>query len=205
MQKPIRFHDLWMACEGQLSKASFVKALSFLSQRGFIIRNAKSRKHVEFCLNTHNPRVEEVLSRHEALMTQMEEIYRTYQNLIDSSTELLSLKRKIGGRRRKLIKKLVFAQASLFSMMMVLLAFAEADAATVEDESRFGRSLFMGILMRFRQIQKKGFIEILKADRKLAEEALDDWLKGQARMFDALRKVSWILPYLKPIIGVPSS
>lgn len=196
-RQPTRFQQLWAACSGRISKASFVKGLNNLIKGGLIIREAQSRKHVQFQLNTQNLQVKTALSKLEALDRQLEDQYNWYRKVMDTSTGLLSLVGKRKAQKKRVISTLVSAQASFFAMTAVMYAFAEADLAMDPGPAQ---NWFTEILLRHLEIQRGGFTEILKKDRQLAREAMDNWLKKQAETYEILRKATWLMPDLKPII-----
>jgi hypothetical protein len=152
---------------------------------------------VQFQLNTQNLQVKTALSKLEALDRQLEDQYNWYRKVMDTSTGLLSLVGKRKAQKKRVISTLVSAQASFFAMTAVMYAFAEADLAMDPGPAQ---NWFTEILLRHLEIQRGGFTEILKKDRQLAREAMDNWLKKQAETYEILRKATWLMPDLKPII-----
>jgi len=171
---PVRFQDLWNSCKDDLSKASFVKALRDLSESKMIVRSELGPKHVEFWLNPGHPEVRKTLSTRDRLISEVEKQSRFYQRVIDANKVILQHVPK-GTLRRKIVRALVFNHASFFAVMSTMWTFAEADIESTHGESALEKSLVANFIDRFRLLQKKAIVDILKTNHQLAENALNEW------------------------------
>lgn len=175
-KEPVRFQELWKRCREQLSKASFVRALRALCKEDIVERTQKGRKHVEFRLNPNHPDIRESFTQLERLNAKIENDVELYQEIIDADRQILSHLPKGRGRNR-IVKAIVFAHASILAVETVVWDFAEADIAATLGQKHLEQQLVSEAINRFRILQKKGIIDAIKADRKAAMRALDDWLK----------------------------
>ncbi len=186
--KPVRFHDLWADCVEDMSKASFINALKYLVEQNLVTRNQQSHKHVEFHVNLQNPIIRNTRSAFQNCVSQWQGLERTYRGAIQLPPSFLAEIRKGGPQKKTIIQAATFAQATFFAMLSVLFVFSEAGCAASPGETLLEQTLLSEMLARLSQIQKKSFTQILRSDRRLASEALGDWLRNQLEILDSFSK-----------------
>jgi hypothetical protein len=175
-REPIRFHELWSRCKGRLSKASFVNALAAMTQQGIVIRKAQGRKHVEFQLDPHNPELKRQLSQIERDLAEEQDLRRKYEKLMVELGDLISQTARGSRRMKILIRALAYSHAWLLASAEIRIIFREAEIAATRGEDPFVQRVYPQIAERLRLIQRKGIIDLFKADGQTARQAFDDWL-----------------------------
>nr|MDO8098912.1 hypothetical protein [Candidatus Njordarchaeota archaeon] len=183
-QRPLRFQTLWAWCQGLISKASFVKALNDLVKKDYVVRDRKSRKHVEFQLKLESLDAKPESFPSKDRIREVGGLYAWYTRQTNATTRVLLGISEISGKalKRRLIKAFLWAQASLFASIAMMLIFRDAEIEVTHEGTRFDHKLYSQMIPVLREVVKRRIVEIIEVDRQLASESLEYWLRSQSRL-----------------------
>jgi len=174
--RPSRFEELWIRCKAKMSRTTFAKALDALEKRGFIIRNQRGRKHVEYMPNWKDPSMSPLRKDIVRIRNDHDAEMRRIRSRRDNAWLLGKVSKMNGETRRELLTLMVQAEASALAGEICDKVFNNAlwDAKSAT-KVPLVQTLFTDQLLALASVERQIITEIWRVDSHLVQEALNDW------------------------------
>jgi hypothetical protein len=114
---PRRFNELLAACQGRISRRTFVKNLNELEARKLILKETRSHKFVEYKPNLDNPFISQFHSRLEITRQQLTKKIDTIKKLTDILTTLVESAKRLPAKKRR---RVIRVAATIYALQLTL-------------------------------------------------------------------------------------